>query len=176
MLLTLSPLRRTVNRRANMSDTKPAMQITTITELPAELDRLIALSLGEEFAAISRLRDEWLAGTNRFDRPGELLLTVHSSRDLVGICGLNRDPFTAANETSSGRVRRLYVAPSYRRIGAGRALVTTVVEHAREHFARLRLRTTRSDADQFYVALGFRRVAGDPQVTHELDLTRASAE
>jgi GNAT superfamily N-acetyltransferase len=148
--------------------------IERIFELPSGLDALIALSLGEQFPAIQRLQENWVAGTNRFDRPGEALFAARAGTQLVGICGLNRDPYLARAEV--GRVRHLYVDPSFRRRGVARGLVTHVIEHARESFQRLRLRTLRSDADLFYVALGFRRTAKEPEVTHEMELKRSSSE
>lgn len=157
-----------------MSQKPSLVRVRAITELPKDLDALIALSLREEFHAILRLRGDWLAGTNRFDRPGEVLLAARDGDTLVGLCGLNRDPYTTDTET--GRVRRLYVDPTDRRLGTGRMLVATVIEHARRHFTHLRLRTTRSDADQFYVALGFSRVSTDPRVTHALELIRSNSQ
>ena len=69
-----------------------------------------------------------------------------------------------------GRVRRLYVATDHRRQGIGRRLVDAVIEQARSHFERLRLRTPDEPAARFYEALGFRRVMRASKVTHALDL------
>jgi GNAT superfamily N-acetyltransferase len=142
--------------------------IERIFDLPSGLEGLVALSLREQFPAIDRLQKDWAAGTNRFDRPGEAVFTARAGTRLVGICGLNRDPYLARSEV--GRVRHLYVDPEFRRRGVARGLVTRVIEQARESFERLRLRTLGSDADLFYVALGFRRVASEPEVTHEVEL------
>src|SRR5262249_34136913 len=116
---------------------------------------------------MQRMRDDWDAGSNRFDRPGEILFEARVGVRLVGICGLNRDPYV--HSSGVGRVRHLYVDPEFRRRGVGRALVSRIVECASPNFVRLRLRTWRGDADLFYVALGFRRVVGAPEVTHEME-------
>ena len=89
---------------------------------------------------------------------------------MVGICGLNRDPY--ASDSRIGRVRRLYVAPAQRRHGVGRELLETVVTHARRHFRLLRVRS--EAANEFYTAQGFRRVASDEEVTHVLDFSNAA--
>jgi 8-oxo-dGTP diphosphatase len=143
------------------------LRITRIHELPEDFENLVALSLREDFAAMRRMRDDWNSGANRFDRPGEVVFEARVGSRLAGICGLNRDPYADSPEV--GRVRHLYVDPAFRRRGVGRALVAQIVDAAACSFARLRLRTLRADADLFYVAIGFQRVADAPDVTHEYD-------
>jgi len=45
------------------------LRIEHIDDLPDDFGNLIALSLHEDFYAMQRMRDDWDAGTNRFDRP-----------------------------------------------------------------------------------------------------------
>jgi len=143
------------------------LRVARIDDLPADFADLIVPSLRENFHAMQRLRDDWDAGTNRFDRPGEMLVAARFGARLVGICGLNQDPYAPSPDI--GRVRHLYVDPAFRRRGVGRALVSRIMEDASHSFVRLRLRTFRGDADLFYVALGFRRLVGAPDVTHEME-------
>jgi hypothetical protein len=82
------------------------LRIEHIEELPDDFGDLIALSLREDFYAMQRIRDDWDAGTNRFDRPGEIVLEARAGARLVGICGLNRDPYAQSSDV--GRVRHLY--------------------------------------------------------------------
>jgi GNAT superfamily N-acetyltransferase len=145
----------------------PDLRLERITELPEDFADIVEFSLREEFGAMQRMREDWDSGVNRFDRPGEVLFEVRVGPRLVGICGLNRDPY--AQSTEVGRVRHLYVDPDFRRRGIGRLLVSKIVECASKSFSRVRLRTLRADSAQFYVALGFRRVVGEPDVTHEMD-------
>jgi GNAT superfamily N-acetyltransferase len=140
------------------------LRIERIDDLPVDFDTLIVLSLREDFFAMQRMRDDWDTGANRFDGPGEILFEARVGSRLVGICGLNRDPYARSPEV--GRVRHLYVDPECRRRGVGRSLVFAIVEYASRSFVRLRLRTLR--ADLFYVALGFRRIIGDTEATHEM--------
>ena len=102
---------------------------------------------------------EWVSGANRFEAPGEALFVAVADDHIVGISGLNRDPY--ACDPRTGRVRRLYVAPAYRRQGVGQALLESVI-------TLLRVRT--EAADRFYTAHGFRRVDSEADVTHVLEL------
>ena len=36
-----------------------------VTRLPADIDEFVRLSLGEDFRAIRRLRDDWVSSANR---------------------------------------------------------------------------------------------------------------
>jgi GNAT superfamily N-acetyltransferase len=132
--------------------------------LPDALGPLLADDAQAGTRHVRRLADEWASGVNRFDRPGETLLGAWFGGELVGVCGLNVDPY--AGHDRVGRVRRLYVLSARRRLGVGRRLVTEVVAAARGRFDLLRLSTTSAPAAGLYEALGFRRVEGVPDCTH----------
>ena len=123
------------------------LRIERIAELPRDFGELVALSLREDFAAMQRMREDWDSGTNRFDRPGEVLYEARVGARLVGICGLNRDPYEQADDV--GRLRHLYVDPKFRRRGVGRLLVSTIVKVAFCCFVRVRLRTLRNECRVF---------------------------
>jgi GNAT superfamily N-acetyltransferase len=116
-----------------------------------------------------RLVDEWDRGSNRFDRPGEALFGAWADGQLVGVCGLNIDPY--AGDDWVGRVRHLYVRASARRLGFGRALVTRAIDAARGRFETLRLTTSNPDAARLYEAAGF-QLAPARDCTHVLRLAR----
>src|SRR5262245_49331409 len=95
--------------------------IVRITELDlVEMQRLVAASQQEGFRFLGRLVRDWNSGTNRFDQPGEALYQVNAEAEWVGVGGINR-----LNE-STGRLRRFYILPSYRRRGLGRALLSHI--------------------------------------------------
>jgi GNAT superfamily N-acetyltransferase len=143
--------------------------IQAVTQLPlAELALLITESRREGWQNIRRLADDWASGTNRFDRPGEQLLLARIDGQVVGVCGLNVDPY--AGDVSIGRVRRLYVVEVHRRHGVGRALVHAVIAAATGQFATLRVRTHDADAAQFYERLGFEPSADSGHCTHQMVL------
>jgi GNAT superfamily N-acetyltransferase len=124
------------------------------------------LSESEQFGSriVRRLVEEWDNGVNRFDRPGEALFGGWVDGRLVGICGLNVDPY--ANNERVGRVRHLYVLAAFRRQGVGRQLVLRVIQAAHERFGDLRLRTNSLTAARLYEGLGFRPSGDSGDYTH----------
>jgi GNAT superfamily N-acetyltransferase len=147
--------------------------------VPARVERLTGLSFDRfqllladsEHAGlrlVRRLVDDWASGQNRFDRPGEALFAALTAGRMVGVCGLNVDPYCAAPRV--GRVRHLYVLSSHRRLGVGRHLVRAVIAAARDPFDTLRLRTGNPAAARLYESLGFLPSVGDADCTHILEL------
>lgn len=124
-----------------------------------DLTQLRRTAAIERHPFVERTYREWLDGSNRFDQPGEGFFCAHVGGQVVGMCGLNRDPFV--DDPAAGRLRHLYVAPSYRRRGIGRGLVECCIGLARHHFTRVRLRTFDRPAMRFYEAMGFEAVAED---------------
>jgi GNAT superfamily N-acetyltransferase len=121
-----------------------------VSELPAGLEDLRAEAQAEGHRHLDRLAEEWRARTMRFDREGEALLAAWLDADLAGIGGLTIDPV----QPVALRMRRFYVAKSFRRKGIGRALVENLLTHAR---ASARLVTVNAAAGSvpFWESLGF---------------------
>ena len=114
---------------------------------------------------LTRLLAGWRDGSNRFSRRGEALYGAFYGDELVGVCGLNVDPYV--EERREGRVRHLYVAASFRRHGVGRILLRSAIAKARDHFPVLNVRATEA-AFPFYERLGFVRVEGEEFMTHRM--------
>jgi GNAT superfamily N-acetyltransferase len=131
-------------------------------ELP-DVGELLAGSLREDLRFVKRLCDDWAAGINRFDKPGEGLLVALDGARVVAVCGLNRDPFAAGEGV--GRVRRFYVLPAYRRQGLGGRMLDELVARAHPHFTVLRVHS--HEARDFYLTHAFRPLEGDPDASHE---------
>lgn len=140
---------------------------------PGEMSGLLQESESEGFGFIRRLVDDYASGVNRFDDPAEALYGAYCA-GLVGICGLNRDPYLS--NPNVGRVRHLYVLHGYRRMGVGASLIEALIADARSHVRLLVLRTTNPEADRFYRAVGFSAGACFEQATHYLDVSRADGE
>jgi len=65
-----------------------------VTDLPKLLlTPLVEESLAQGFRAIDRLVDEWQTGKNRFSKPGEVLFLAWFADQVIGVCGLNQDPY-----------------------------------------------------------------------------------
>jgi GNAT superfamily N-acetyltransferase len=137
--------------------------------LPADaFARLVADSEREGWRFVRRLADEWAADTNRFDRPGEALLSAWVDGALVGVCGLNADPY--ASDPAIGRVRRLYVLGAFRGRGVGHLLVQAALQSAGTWFRSVRVRTESAAAGRLYERHGFVPTVGVPDCTHTLVL------
>jgi GNAT superfamily N-acetyltransferase len=129
---------------------------------------LLAESEASGYRFVRRLVDEWERGVNRFSRPGEALFSAESGGQVVGVCGLNVDPYL--DDPRVGRVRNVYVLAACRGRGIGRRLVGRAISTARGHFDRLRLRGEETGPARLYESLGFRACAGIPSCTHILEL------
>jgi ribosomal protein S18 acetylase RimI-like enzyme len=139
------------------------LSITQLHTLPPQLFDLEHEASTQGFKFLRRLIEEWHSGSNRFDQPGERLLMASDSGNIVGIAGLNVDPYAASPDTA--RLRRLYVANDYRRRGIGKALVGAAIEDAQTRFRAVRLSTDTAVAAKFYERLGFNAIA-DETATH----------
>lgn len=127
--------------------------VLELDEDASGLDTLAAASVSEEYVFLRRLQSEWRSGDNRFNKPGEFLLGATATGRVVGICGVNQDPYTT--DLSVARLRHLYVEPGYRNNRIGFRLVEACLGSARLNFRKIRLRMARDDTEKFYCALGF---------------------
>jgi len=148
------------------------IEITRLNSLPAGLDALRIESGREGFGFLDRLVADWIGGTNTFSRSGERLLGAFADGQLVGVGGLNADPYLPG--TDVGRIRHVYVLGVWRHQGVGRALIDRLVRDAGGLFSELRLRTATAGAAAFYVRCGFSPV-DDPTATHAVKLGGCSA-
>ena len=135
---------------------------------PTELDHLVGRSLEEGFRFVQRLRDEYTSGQNRFDRPGEALLTARELQTVIAVIGLNLDPH---GRPGVMRVRRFYVLPEHRSVGLGQKMLLEVIELARMANAQtLELSTDHPRASRFYERNGFEVIRAE-HATHRLSLS-----
>jgi len=146
-----------------------AVLIERLSELPADLlGPLVAESERAGLRFVRRLAHEWTSGRNRFDRPGEGFFAAVVDGRMIGVCGLNVDPYASA--PTVGRVRHLYVLSASRKASVGQRLVREVVAAARGPFGMLRLRTENEAAARLYERMGFRRCADVADCTHLMEL------
>lgn len=144
------------------------MIIHEVTDLGAvDLTELLTESQEEGFRNIHRLVHEYHKRINTFHHENEALFECRVGHRVIGICGLNRDPYANG---SIGRIRRLYVLKEFRNQGVGRRLVEAVIRKASSHYTKLVLKTDNPKASAFYKKLGFREIAVGGLVTHELVL------
>jgi len=134
------------------------------------IENLVDEAQREGFEFVQRTIDDWDSGTNRFSRIGEGLWGLVSGTELVGIGGLNVDPYVKNADT--GRVRHLYIRKAYRRKGCATLLMRTIIGRAELYFRTLRLFTANPAAGAFYEQLGFEHLPGY-KVSHVLSFDRS---
>ena len=117
-------------------------------------------SLEQHFNMLRRLAENWQSGKNRFNAPGETLLGAFVNHQLVGVCGINSDPFSP--QPRAGRIRHLYISERYRRRGIGQQLLVSVITHSSAWFDFLNTHAP-AQAWPFYERLGFRPVYDEPR-------------
>lgn len=143
------------------------MQIKPITELPKSFARLELESKAQGFNFLEKMNLEWKSGKNRFAQPGEILLGAFKDGNLIGIGGVNIDPYL--DDKTIGRIRHLYVLKEFRRAGMGKAIMDELINQSKLKFKQLRLRTDTKEAAIFYEFLGFAPITND-SASHILTL------
>lgn len=133
------------------------------------LDALATEARAEGHRFVDRLIAEWANGSNRFDRPGEVLLEAMAD-EVAAIGGLNCDPYPA-DGPPVGRLRHVYVRPAFRSRGIGRMLVSALLDRAGGQFERVRLRTHADGAAKLYLSMGF-AACGEPHATRAVAFSR----
>jgi N-acetylglutamate synthase-like GNAT family acetyltransferase len=142
-----------------------------VSDRPPDIGELRRESVSEGHAFVERAFVEWVEGINRFDREGEGFFLARSNAAVVGMCGLNIDPFLG--DPSVGRLRHLYVPIASRRNRIGSHLVAACLDLAAMSFGPVRLRTFNSQAAKFYEHTGFGKVE-EETATHSLCLSQVS--
>lgn len=143
-------------------------EIIQITDL--NLDSLHPLAIeaqSEGYNFIVRTIYDWNSKVNDFSKKGERLFGILISDNLIGIGGLNVDPFV--NNPKIGRIRHIYISQKFRRKGYASLLMRKLIKIARKYFELLRLYTDNPIASSFYKSLGFVE-SNSFKVTHILNL------
>jgi GNAT superfamily N-acetyltransferase len=143
------------------------MVLEPVTPDSQGFDQLRTASEAEGHRMLMRFVENWRAGTNRFRRPGEIMLGLRRDGALLGVCGRNIDPYDT--HPRAGRVRQLYVDPSARGQGVGRELIDAIRTDAAVSFDYLNTNAPET-AFAFYERLGFRRLQDVAHMTHRLTL------
>ncbi|UOQ85762.1 GNAT family N-acetyltransferase [Gracilibacillus salinarum] len=152
------------------------MIIERVTSLEQyKLDLLIDDSLAEGYKFIKRLVDEYTLEKNKFDKNGEALYVAKINKEVIGIGGLNIDPYL--NLSDVGRVRHLYVLRKHRGTGIGKKLLNTIIDEAKDSFRSIRLSSTDNPAAvNLYKECGFLKVEGIYKASHILEMSQADNE
>lgn len=128
------------------------IQIIRVSELDEVLiAHLIEESLSQIFRFVERLFQENSSGVNNFDKPGEALFAALLNSRVIGIGGLNQDPYL--NDPNIGHLRHLY---------------GQIIHEARRHYRLLTWRADMLSSTRFYQVLGFKTEPNWAHTTHHL--------
>lgn len=119
------------------------------------LKSLISDSEDNNVSFVTNTVADWINGTNRFDKEGEFFLGAYINDEIVGMGGLNIDPYM--DHVKTGRVRHLYVSSRFRRQKIGQQLMLEIIKNAKQYYEAIRLYTENKDAFLFYESFGFQR-------------------
>jgi len=133
-----------------------------------EINHLIQESTKEGFNFLIKLINEYESKRNTFSKTGECLYGIFRGDTLIGIGGLNQDPYTKVNKI--GRLRRFYISKDYRRIGLGKLLLKKLLRHAEKYFHVVVLYTDTKRGDEFYSANGFVKIGNYKGSSHLIRL------
>jgi GNAT superfamily N-acetyltransferase len=136
-----------------------------VAELPGGFDALRAEAQSEGHRHLDRLAEEWSTNRLRFDQDGEALLAAWVDADLAGIGGLTIDPVLH----DALRMRRFYVARSFRRTGIGRVIAKSLLTQPRASDRAVTVNAA-AGSELFWESLGFVRDLRDGH-THILPRT-----
>ncbi|MBO1625650.1 GNAT family N-acetyltransferase [Bacillus arachidis] len=145
------------------------LQIKQIKNLlQVDIIHLIEESRKEGFNFLLKLINEYKNKTNTFSKRGECLYGIFQGDALIGIGGINQDPY--AKVKAIGRLRRFYISKECRRKGLGNLLLKRILSDAKEHFQIVVLYTDTKQASQFYISNGFMKSERYQGSTHYLRL------
>jgi GNAT superfamily N-acetyltransferase len=152
-----------------MGETEMVIEVKKISDFKeVDVSKLIQESEKEGYRFVTRLKEEYEDGTNRFSEQGEALYGVWEDKELVSIGGLTKNTITT--EEQSARLYRFYTLPEYRRKGIGSELFKAISENAKGKFKEITTKTESAKADAFYRANGFVFEERSPDTSHVLSL------
>lgn len=132
-------------------------------DLPPGFDALLVAATSEGVRNMQLLAHSWRSGEQRFADDGEELFGTFDGEQLIGVGGVTHE---AGLPEPAMRMRRFYVLPQARGMGAGRELAESAMTHG---FAQAALLTCNARATPFaapfWEAMGFRR-EDLPNITH----------
>lgn len=134
-----------------MARESQVVEINRIVRLPDRFDHFMSEADAEGFNNMSVLRDEWQDGSNRFERPGEILALATINGEPAGIGGITQD-FVDKDWL---RMRRFYVRQRYRRLGVGRKIALFVLSYTIPFERQIALYAGGPEAEAFWPTLGF---------------------
>jgi GNAT superfamily N-acetyltransferase len=134
--------------------------------LPSSMPVLISEAVHSGHEWVSKLEEVWRE--RPFIGQGEALFLALDNVQVMAMAALTADTFV--NDPAVGRLRFVYVRELARRRGLGERLLDECLKLAKGNWQTLRLHTSNEVAARMYERRGFLPIAGDPRVTHMMEL------
>ena len=129
----------------------------------SSLQKMVEESKQSGEGIVGRTVDEWISGKNKFSKEGEKFWGLMVDNEIIGIGGLNQDPYL--NDPKVGRVRHVFIMKKYRGQGLSIVLMNLILDLAKKHYTTLRLATNNPIAASLYESLGFEKI-NEVKATH----------
>ena len=139
--------------------------LTRIGSAPASFSALREAAEREGYGFVRRLGERW-DGKRYIDDDKASVWGAVQDGVLIAVGAQTYDEYDPS--PLHRRIRHFYVRPDWRRNGAGRALAAKLIDDAHALAPRLHLRATHELSTAFWDGVGFARVAGREDRTHEL--------
>lgn len=139
--------------------------LTRLGGLPAGFGALRVAAEREGFDFLGRLAERWNGAAYQDDELASVW-GADIGGVLIAIGAQTHDDYDPS--PLHRRIRHFYVRPDMRREGVGRALAQQLILEALDLAPRVHLRATHEVSRAFWDAVGFKRVAGREDRTHEL--------
>jgi GNAT superfamily N-acetyltransferase len=135
-----------------------------LERLPADFPALAETAKQEGYDFVRRLGARW-DGARYMDDSKATVWGAFAGDALVAIGAQTHDEYDPS--PLHRRIRHFYVHADYRRVGMGRAIAAKLIEDAHALAPFLHLRATRARSAAFWDSVGFSRVTGREDRTHE---------
>ena len=141
-----------------------AFELQRLGPLPADFPALAEAAKQEGFDFVHRLGARW-DGARYMDDPLATVWGAFAAEALIAIGAQTHDEYDPS--PLHRRIRHFYVRAHHRRGGVGRALAAKLIADAQGLAPFLHLRATRTHSAAFWGSVGFGRVTGREDRTHE---------
>lgn len=146
-----------------VTDRSGIMIVPVGEQLPEHFEFLREQAAAEGVGNMDLLALGWFTGSERFSAPSALF-AAYVNGSLAGVGGVTPQADLAE---PAMRMRRLYVAPVFRRLGVGRMLAEHMIAHGLRQAGLLTVNARASSvAPRFWRAMGLSPVLA-PDHTHE---------
>ncbi|MBD3340546.1 MAG: GNAT family N-acetyltransferase [Candidatus Lokiarchaeota archaeon] len=129
------------------------------------IEELIHESENEGYRFLSKMFSQWNSRENQFQKENEKAIIFRENNKVIAIGGINEEPYLKRKDF--GRLRGVYVLPSFRRKHVGKEIVKHLIDFGNKYYKAITLRVPDNiEAYPFYESIGFEMTNEYESVTH----------